>query len=110
MALANVNIRFRTMWEDFYVRLVEFDFDSSYPTGGESLTDANCGLNDDGYFVFPLPKSGYLFEHDRSGQKLKAYYFDYNNASDGAAIEVPDQTNLSTLTGVQVLAIGKKPA
>ena len=109
MALTT-NIRARTQWEDFYVRLVEVDFDSSYPTGGEALTDTNCGLNDDNLYVFPFPADGYLFEYDRANQKLKAFYFDYNNASDGAAIEVPDTTNLSTVTGALLLAIGKRPA
>jgi len=48
------------------------DFDSSYPTGGESLVPANIGLSvidsiriDD--------KSGYTFEYDYTNQKVLAY-------------------------------------
>ena len=109
MALT-ANIRARTMWEDFYVRLVEVAFDASYPTGGEALTDANCGLADDGYYVFPFPRNGYTFQLDQSGQKLLAYWGDNNNASDGPGVQVADTTDLSALTGVLLLAIGKAPA
>lgn len=109
MALTTA-IRARTEWADFYVRLVEVDFDSSYPTGGESLTDTNCGLNDDSLYVLPFAKDGYTFQYDRTNQKLLAYWGDNDNASDGPQVQVANTTSLAALTGVLLLAIGKKPA
>ena len=47
-------------------------FDSSYPTGGESLTPANVGLSTITNLSVS-PKSGYTFEYDYTNQKLLAY-------------------------------------
>jgi hypothetical protein len=80
-------------------------FDSSYPTGGESLTPANMALSRV-QSVSILPKSGYVFEYDYTNSKVLAYYADYDAVADGALIQVPDTTNLSTLTGVRFNAIG----
>lgn len=80
------------------------DFDNSYPTGGESLDLSS-------YFkelinVQINPKSGYVFEYDYTNKKVMAYYGDNNNAADGPLIEVPNATDLSSLTGVRVIAWG----
>ena len=48
-------------------------FDSSYPTGGESLTASDIGLSVV-EAVFTLTKSGYIFDYDYANEKLKAYY------------------------------------
>lgn len=80
-------------------------FDSSYPTGGEDFTLADFGFKrriDYGHGF----GSGYVCEADRTNLKILAYYGDNNNASDGPLIEVPNTTNLSTLTSVRFLAIG----
>lgn len=106
----NVKPIFKTMVADRYMVLATVDFDSSYPTGGEALSDADLGLNDDNLEVLCFHRNGYWFQYDKTNQKLLAYYADNNNASDGPAIEVPDTTSLATLTGVQMLAFGKKPA
>lgn len=79
--------------------------DSSYPTGGESLTAAQLGLTDI-QTLNAASSGGYTFEYDDTNAKLKAYYGDNNNASDGALIEVPNATDLSAVTNVQVLATG----
>lgn len=100
----------KTACADRYMVLATVDFDGSYPTGGESLSDADLGLNDDNLTVLCFHNSGYWFQYDATNQKLLAYYADNNNASDGPAIQVPDTTSLSALTGVQVLAFGKAPA
>ena len=55
------------------MHFVEVDFDSSYPTGGESLTAANMGLSLIDRVWVP-DKSGYGFEYDYTNSKLKAYY------------------------------------
>ncbi len=75
-------------------------FDSSYPTGGEAI-------------IFPFtpdiviitPASGYIFEYDYTNAKILVYYFDYDAVADGAAIQVPNTTDLSALTSVRMIAI-----
>ncbi|MEW6214548.1 MAG: hypothetical protein AB1478_04995 [Nitrospirota bacterium] len=49
------------------------DFDSSYPTGGESLTARNLALG----IIDMLQvesKSGYIFDYDYTNNKLKVFY------------------------------------
>lgn len=82
-----------------------FDFDSSYPTGGEATT----GISDlfaEVLYVNLSPKSGYTFEYDYTNNKILAYYADYDAVADGALIQVPNTTNLSTVTGVRWVAFG----
>jgi len=80
-------------------------FDSSYPTGGESLTndDLRIGRVD---FVDAPSVSGYVFQYDYTNEKLMAYYADYDAGADGALIEVANEADLSGVTGVRILAIG----
>jgi hypothetical protein len=82
-------------------------FDSSYPTGGEPLTKGDLGFSAAPTVVEIEPKSGYVFEYDFTNEKILAYYGDNNNASDGPLIEVPNATNLATITGVKIRAVGK---
>ena len=81
-------------------------FDSSYPTGGESLVAADLDLDSIELVIAPSA-SGYIFEYDYSAHKLKALYGDNNNASDGPLIEVPNTTDLSAIS-TRVLVIGAK--
>ena len=92
---------------DEYETYKTIAFDSSYPTGGEPLTSADLGFAAAPRDVRIEPKSGYVFEYDAANQKVIVYYGDNNNASDGPLIQIPDTTNLSTLTGVKVIARGK---
>jgi len=87
------------------IRVGTIAFDSSYPTNGEALAASDLNLRGIA-FLLVSPKSGYVFEYDYSGNKLKAYYGDNNNAADGPLIEVPNTTDLSTLTGAKFIAIG----
>lgn len=48
-------------------------FDSSYATGGESLTPAQLGLTVIDFFEVDS-NPGYLFKYDYTNQKLKAYF------------------------------------
>jgi hypothetical protein len=51
---------------------VTIDFDSSYPTGGESLTAADLGMRT----ILDInirPKSGLVFEYDYTNSKVLAY-------------------------------------
>lgn len=78
-------------------------FDSSYPTGGETV---DVALNSRFSRVNAQPTSGYVFQFDPATQKLLAYYGDNNNAADGPLIQVPDTTDLSALTSVLAIALG----
>jgi len=55
--------------------VVFFDvaFDTSYPTGGESLTAGNVGLSKI-QFLLAESKAGLMFEYDYANSKLKAIY------------------------------------
>ncbi len=80
-------------------------FDSSYPTGGESVDLSN--IFSDIHLVLIEPKAGYVFEYDYTNKKVKAYWADYDGAADAVLIEVTDTTDLSALTDVRFMAIGK---
>lgn len=104
--------------------IANIDFDASYPTGGESVTPAQFGFVTRIDFLIAEPKGGYTFVYDRANSKLLAYTTGAahthtentaaaytQNATTGASTaaagsEVANTTNLSTLTGVRVLAIG----
>jgi len=78
--------------------IAEIAFDASYPTGGEALTPSDFGMT---YAIEAViafgAKGGYEFDFDKANQKLKAIYYDYDAAADGAAIEVANATDLSAV-------------
>ena len=102
----------------------QVDFDSSYPTGGESLTPSQLGLETVA-FLIAESKSGYTFEYDYTNKKLKAFtstaahthtentsatYVQNATTSSSAAAaasEVANATDLSAVTNVRVLAFGR---
>lgn len=91
---------------ELFLNVVEVDFDSSYPTGGEPLSGADLGFDGDPELVVPLNRSGYTFEYDRTNKKLIAYV-EEAVAAGGPLLEVANATNLSTLVDVVVLAFGR---
>ena len=62
-------------------------FDSSYPTGGESLTPANIGLGVIDSITFNHGEDGYVFKYDFTNQKVMAY-----SATPGGTISKPTFT------------------
>ena len=84
---------------------ISLAWDSSYPTGGESLTPADAGF-DSFHVVTAHQKSGYTFEMDYTNNKLLAYYYDYNGASDAVAIQVANAVDLSDVTSHKVFIVG----
>ena len=58
-------------------------FDSSYPTGGESLTAADLGLKTID-FINIESKSGVTFEYDYTNNKILAYVPGMTPGADGA--------------------------
>lgn len=93
---------------DRWAKLSSVAFDNSYPTGGEPLTFADLGFQDAPDFVIVVGgHKGYTFDYDATNQKMLVYWGDNNNAADGPAVEVPNTTDISTLSAVKVLAVGK---
>jgi len=85
-------------------------FDSSYPTGGESLTAANIGLRVIEH-INVQPRSGFVFDYDYTNSLLLAYRTGAATVTAGATpaaalAEVSNTTDLSTLTGVRFRAVG----
>lgn len=80
-------------------------FDSSYPTGGESLTAANIGLGVIDHMTIE-PKGGYVFEYDYANKKVLAYV-EEAVAAGGPLLEVANAVDLAAVTGVKFRAVGK---
>lgn len=80
------------------------DFDSSYPTNGESY-DAIIGTSfREVTALYVQGKNGYVFEPDLTNKKIKVLW---TGAGLSAVLaEITNATNLSTLTGVQYIAFG----
>lgn len=95
-------------------RMIEITFDSAYPTGGYPLAPADVDMAKI-VGVTCLPANGYTFDYDYANSKLKcwrtashthtentaaAYTQNASTASSGAGpmSEVPNNTNLSTVT------------
>lgn len=85
-------------------RAAKITFDSSYPTGGESLTAGELGFSEL-FFVLPSPRaSGYVVQYDYANGTLKVYV-EEAVAAGGPLVEVANATDLSALV-VDVLVIG----
>lgn len=95
---------------DFWVAVADVTFDSSYPTGGESLVASDFKLPTQASIIYLNATSvgGYVFSYDFTNKKLLAYRQKDPAAAGGADIalpEVADTTSLSTVvTRVLVLA------
>jgi hypothetical protein len=77
-------------------------FDSSYATGGESLTPTQLGFDSLHIMLTSSEDNGYVAEYDYSGEKLVLY----EAGADGAALdEVADTTDVSSVY-VRILTFG----
>tara|TARA_R100000234_G_C4849208_1_gene114401 strand:+ start:90 stop:425 length:336 start_codon:yes stop_codon:yes gene_type:complete len=85
----------------FTIKRVQFD--SSYPTGGESLSAADLGFTALHMVIVQAESTlGYVAQYDYTNEKIEVY----EAGADGAALdEVANTTNLSSLY-VRVLAYG----
>jgi len=88
---------------DIRRHIATIDFDSSYPSGGEALTPADLALREIKTLIVES-KDGYQFEYDYANEKVKAFEA---GADGGALDEVADSTDLSSVTGVHVVALGR---
>lgn len=82
-----------------------FAFDASYPTGGEDISEITSLFRECKGVIFES-KGGRFFETDLTNKKVRAMQFDYPAAAAGAAVEVPNLTDLSAVTGVGWFAYG----
>lgn len=109
-AAVTVAIDKKTVWGDTRVTIARITFDSSYPTGGESLTAANLGLTTL-YAVMPMSKDGYTFQYDLGNSKLLAYSIPDTTTGDFTGYlplyQVANTTDLSGVDSVTVIAVGK---
>lgn len=64
---------------------VTIAFDSSYPTGGESLTPEDLGLRTIDFMNIEA-KSGIVFEYDYTNEKVLAYVPGMTVGADGAEV------------------------
>lgn len=79
-------------------------FDSSYPTGGESLAPSLLGFQAFDFVSF-TNTGGYVFEFDHTNSKVLAYWVD--TTTDGAPLaQVANTTDLSGVTTARLRAIG----
>lgn len=84
--------------------IVDVTFDSSYPSGGESLTAADLGLSKIEFVSPGVTDTGYVTRYDYVNSKLLAYDSDYSTSTDGPLQET-GATNLST-ADVRLVVIG----
>lgn len=101
---ANVAIVKRLKMGNAKASIVDITFDSSYPTGGESVTPQQVGLEVIQSFICE-PNGGYIFEYVRSTKKLKAFV--PVNAVAGDGVSGANNTLMKSATGtVEVAGTG----
>ena len=85
-----------------FVDVIHCAGDGAYPTGGTpgfaALFQAKTKDSRSPVAVISQDCGGYVAVYDLANDKLKVYYGDNNNASDGPLIEVPNATDLSGVT------------
>jgi len=74
MALTNVVSKTDTVGRYLKVKVGTITFDSSYPTGGESLVAADLGFSTEISFLSAAPSYGLIYEYDATNKKLLAHY------------------------------------
>lgn len=75
---------------------VTITMDSSYPTGGEAITAADCGLSSITGVTFEGAKGGAVPDWDQANLKVLVYWVD--TTVDGALMaEVTATTDLSSI-------------
>lgn len=101
-AVATIKKKFK--FGNGYCVVADVAMDSSYPTGGETVSAEQLGLSAL-EFVLGAPSGGYVPEYDHASKKLKAYYADCDFEGDKALVEVANEANLSAVT-FRLMALG----
>lgn len=102
MALT-ASLKQRSVFGDKQVRFVDVTFDSSYPTGGETLAASLVDLNKI-EFVLAAPAAGLVFEYDHANDKLKAIF------PSGGVDAAPTSLSAPTITGTGTAVTGATAA
>ena len=89
------------------VIVADVTMDSSYPTGGESMTAGDLGLQKVS-MVQANPNAGYIPEYDHTNSKLKVYRQKDPANAGGADIPLPEVGSTVDLSAVvfRVMATG----
>lgn len=100
MSLTITEVERRQSVGNYFEKLVDVTFDSSYPTGGEPLTASDLGFGSVLSVVGDVLPSGAVryVAYDRTNSKLLAF------DADGA--QIADTTSLATIT-VRLLVRGR---
>ena len=104
MAIGNITLVKREYLGSSNLTINTLDLDTSYPTNGYPLTPAQLGVGTNLRMVVAQAKNGIVFEYDYVNSKLKAFWT--GAVVSTALAEVTNTTNLSTVTGVRVMALG----
>ena len=81
----------------------DITFDDSYPTGGESYTATQMGL-EELYIVLISQKSdGYVVQYDYTNEKFEIY----EAGADGAALDELGNTADASGIAIRIIAYGK---
>lgn len=88
-------------------RIVLITLDTDYPANGWPITAANVELTAL-IMIFPMASvGGYVFEWDDGAAKMKAYWGDNNNTSDGVLVEIATGDNGIANLVLPCLVIGR---
>lgn len=102
MALTITDFNEAGIPDDRQARLVQIDFDSSYPTGGESLTPSDVNLDQIDAVFFDTSTHGYVFGYDKATEKVVVFGA---GTAGGALDEEGDTTDLSAVS-VRAFVVG----
>lgn len=77
----------------------QMQLDNLYPTGGEpySVSDFKGPSSIAFLTIVEVNAGGRIIEHDRTNKKFIVKFFDYDAVADGAAIEVPNNSDQSAV-------------
>lgn len=85
---------------DVRYKVLSVDFDSSYPTGGESLVPADVGWNQFFFVEAHARDNGLVYLYDYANETLEAYEQGLTTGSTGAGDET-SFTNVEDITGTE---------
>jgi hypothetical protein len=106
LTVANVDSFSDDVFGRHKVRIVEVTFDSSYASGGESLTPSDVGLSDISIVLISPDANaleGYVVAYDYTAEKLMV--FEEEAVAAGGPLVEEGAVNLSTLV-VRLLILG----
>jgi len=92
----------KTVFGNKRVSICDVAMSSSYATGGDTLSAAMLKLRAV-EFASVESAGGYVFSYDKTNGKLLAYWV---GATGTAMAEVTAATNLASVTGIKIMAIG----